>query len=86
MNLLVGTDESIIVEVQKSFSIGARATPSIASVTIQNLGNGNLYIDSQPAVSITTGMVLPAGATYTYQTSGPLFVIADQPNTDVRYF
>lgn len=63
-------------------------TPQQAPV-IQNLGPGNLYIDSNPGVTTNSGLKLAVGDTYEYprdlaEAAGSVYAIADQAATDVR--
>ena len=58
-------------------------------LAIQNLGPGIVYIDTDPAVTTSSGFKLIVGATYetprqTDQGSGPFYVISDTAATDVR--
>lgn len=57
-----------------------------SQLIIQNLGTGSLFIDSNPAVTIATGMKIVAGASFTFlKVPGALYLIADAIGTDVRY-
>lgn len=55
---------------------------------IQNLGPGNVYFDSEPTVTASTGIRLVPGAAFEFATGvgveTGLSVVADQANTDVR--
>lgn len=77
--------------------------PSFGVPTIQNLGPGVLYFDSNDRVLPQTGIRIEVGAIYTVRTTdkntdsrgygrgrdmgtGPVFLISDTPDTDVRFF
>lgn len=55
---------------------------------IQNLGPGVIYMDTVDTVTTANGVRLAVGNTYEYpgdmRLAGPLFLISDQANTDVR--
>lgn len=64
---------------------------SIASTrerpVIQNLGPGNVYIDTDGDVDSSSGLKLVVGAVYEFPTSGSpskIYLVADMPSTDVR--
>lgn len=75
MQILVGTTAVPV-------AAGGRQRP-----VIQNLGPGNVYLDTQGSVTPSSGLKIPVGFTYEFPTSGSLdsiFIIADQASTDVR--
>jgi hypothetical protein len=78
MNIVVGTVTPVLLPV---------AEPS-ASVLIQNLGTGNLYVDGNPVVTTATGVKIAAGTSLTVigpDDVGALYLISDTAATDVRY-
>ena len=78
MNIVVGTVTPVLLPVVE---------PS-ASVLIQNLGTGNLYVDGNPVVTTATGVKIAAGTSLTVigpDDVGALYLISDTAATDVRY-
>lgn len=68
-----------------SLGLDSSSTP-----VIQNLGPGNVYIDSTDQVTTSTGLKLGVGDVYEFlrdlnQAGGEIFLVADAGNTDVRY-
>lgn len=54
---------------------------------IQNLGPGDVYLDTDGDVDADSGMKLAVGAVYEFPTSGAtsdIWVVATQADTDVR--
>lgn len=56
--------------------------------TIQNLGPGKLYLGDSEDVTVATGLQLAVGAQIAFSSGssswGPIWMIADAANTDVR--
>lgn len=78
MKIVVGTATPVLLPVVE---------PS-ASVLIQNLGTGIVYVDGDPAVTTATGVKIAAGTTLTVvgpDSVGALYLISDTAATDVRY-
>ncbi len=75
MRVLVGTDPTPIK--------GTRARP-----LIQNLGPGNVYLDTDGDVDADSGFKIVPGAVYEFPSAGAssvgIFLIADVEDTDVR--
>jgi hypothetical protein len=77
MNIVVGVTPVLLPVVEPS-----------ASVLIQNLGTGIVYVDGDPAVTTTTGVKIAAGTSITVvgpDDVGALYLISDTAATDVRY-
>lgn len=76
MQLLVGTNAVAVPS-------KGRGRP-----VIQNLGPGNVYFDSDPGVTTTTGLKIAPEAAYEFSSASALekgiSLIADAANTDVR--
>lgn len=56
---------------------------------IQNLGPGIVYLDTDPEVTVDSGIKLAVGTVYEFPTAGSLsiegiFIVADTADTDVR--
>jgi hypothetical protein len=78
MNIVVGTATPVLLPVAEASG----------SVTIQNLGSGNLYVDGDPHVTVSTGLKIGAGASFTIpgpDNIGQPYLISDTAATDVRY-
>jgi len=78
MKIVVGTVTPVLLPVVE---------PS-ASVLIQNLGTGIVYVDGDPAVTTVTGVKIAAGTSLTVvgpDSVGALYLISDTAATDVRY-
>lgn len=63
--------------------------PRSARPVIQNLGPGVLYLDSDPDVTVNSGLQLPVGAVYEFLmplagSDAGLSLISSLANTDVR--
>lgn len=75
MRMLLG-DEPVQIK-------GSRVRP-----VLQNLGPGNVYIDTSGAVDADSGFRLMPGSVYEFPTSGAnskgIWVMADSANTDLR--
>jgi hypothetical protein len=78
MNIVVGTVTPVLLPLAELN----------ASVLIQNLGTGNLYVDNKPAVTTSTGVKIATGTSVTVPSPdnvGALYLISDTAATDVRY-
>lgn len=69
---------------QKMPGVADRSRP-----VIQNLGPGNVYLDTDGDVDALSGFRIAAGGVYEFPTSGAssprgIFMVADAANTDVR--
>ena len=72
--------------------------PPFGVPTIQNLGPGVIYFDRSDRVLPQTGVRIEPGTIYTVPATdqggrgnrnmdtGPVFLISDTPDTDVRFF
>jgi hypothetical protein len=73
--------------------------PTPVPPTIQNLGPGVLYFDRSDTVTVESGIRIGVGTIYTIPSDdpfgrgprgpfrgGPVFLVSDTPDTDVRYF
>ena len=77
MNIVVGTAPVLLPVVEAS-----------ATVFIQNLGAGIVYVDGNPAVTTATGVKIAAGASLIIpgpDSIGLPYLISDTAPTDVRY-
>lgn len=55
---------------------------------IQNLGPGNIYLDTEGSVDATSGLRIAPNEGYEFPTAGAsdeLWLVADAANTDVRH-
>jgi hypothetical protein len=77
MNIVVGTAPVLLPLAEGS-----------ATVLIQNLGGGNLYVDDNHALTTSTGVKIAAGTSVIVPSPdnvGALYLIADAAAQDVRY-
>lgn len=54
---------------------------------IQNLGPGNVFLDTEGTVTATAGLKIEPGAVYEFPTASAdddVYIISDTANTDVR--
>lgn len=75
MQIIVGT-------VSQKIPSGGRTRP-----VIQNLGPGDVYIDTEGSVTASSGLKLPVGSVYEFPTAGTLddiWIVASEAGTDVR--
>lgn len=74
-------------------TVGTAAVPvpydSDSRLSLQNLGPGILYIDTQATVTAATGVQIAVGGGYESPVvgdrGGKFYLISDTANTDVRY-
>jgi len=74
MRILVGTTSQKI--------LADRSRP-----VIQNLGPGNVYIDTDGDVDVNSGLKLAVNAVYEFPTAGAesdIWIVSDAADTDVR--